>query len=330
MPLKNSVIVGESSCITKLRAYAEKVAASDASVLITGETGTGKECLARYLHECSRRAANQLISINCSAVPDGLLESELFGYERGAFTGAHSAFGGRLRMASGGTLFLDEIGEMSPFAQAKILRAIEEREVTPLGGRHSVPFDVRIVAATNVDPATLVRSGRLRKDLYYRLNVVHIHLPPIRDRKEDITFLFSHFMRQRLPPGTPIPSLNQSALDHLLYHDWPGNVREIRNLVERLLVDLPEADIGPENLPSEIRGAAVPSGGGNDDKARVLAALVSTHWNKRKAAQVLQWSRMTLYRKLAKYDIASKSARRLDTCRTCVTSGGDIASRRED
>ena len=298
-------IVGESSPITRLRLYVDKVAASDASVLITGETGTGKECVARYLHQRGPRANRPMTCINCSALPEGLLESELFGYQRGAFTGAHDASGGRLRRASGGTLFLDEIGEMSAYAQAKILRAVEEREVTPLGGQHSIPFDVRIVAATNVDASVLVSSGKLRKDLYYRLNVVRLHLPPVRDRKEDIMFLFNHFMRQKLPPGAPLPRLNPEALACVLRHDWPGNVREIRNLVDRLLLDLPESEIGPENLPQEITsqpvGATDPV---EDDKARVLEALVATQWNKRKAAQALHWSRMTLYRKLAKYNIS--------------------------
>lgn len=297
------LLVGDSRPIEKLRLYLDKVAASDASVLITGETGTGKECVAHYLHQRSPRAGKPIACINCSALPDGLLESELFGHERGAFTGAYRTSVGRLRQASGGTLFLDEIGDMSPYAQAKILRAIENQEVTPVGGQRSEPFDVRIIAATNVDPENLV-SSKLRRDLYYRLNVVQIHLPPLRDRKEDILSLFNHFMRMKLPNDGPLPRVSSEALALMLRYDWPGNVREVRNLVERLLIDLPEAEIGANDLPREIAGTAADPVG--EERERLLAALLATHWNKSKAAEALHWSRMTLYRKLARYNIRSK------------------------
>jgi DNA-binding NtrC family response regulator len=305
-----SLIVGNSPQIGKLRTYLDKVALSDVSVLITGETGTGKECVARYLHERGPRANKPMACINCSALPDGLLESELFGHERGAFTGALRTESGRLRNASGGTLFLDEIGDMSLFAQAKILRAIEDREVTPVGGQRSEHFDVRIIAATNVDPGHLATSGNLRRDLYYRLNVVQLHLPPLRDRKEDIAALFDHFMRMRLPKGQRVPTLQEEALALMICYDWPGNVREVRNFVDRLLVDLP-AEIGPDHVPAEMTGVSAET---RDEKARLLATLVATHWNKSKAAEALHWSRMTLYRKLAKYNIsATSAAKRRDT-----------------
>ncbi|MEJ1961464.1 MAG: sigma-54 dependent transcriptional regulator [Gammaproteobacteria bacterium] len=305
MAAGSSVLIGQSPEIRRLRSYLDKVAASDANVLITGETGTGKECVARYIHEHGARAAQPLASINCSALPDSLLESELFGHERGAFTGAQQRYTGRLRQASGGTLFLDEIGDMSPYAQAKILRAIEAREITPLGGSRSEPIDVRIIAATNVDPESLANGSRLRQDLYYRLNVVRLQLPPLRDRKEDFAALFEHFMRMKLPPGAAVPALNEQTLTRLLGYHWPGNVREVRNFVERLLIDLSGAkEIDVLHLPSEITNAvATPVA---EERERVLAALVATHWNKRKAAQALHWSRMTLYRKLAKYQIDSK------------------------
>jgi DNA-binding NtrC family response regulator len=294
-------LVGESHQIAHLRAYLDKVAPSDASVLITGETGTGKECVARYLHAHSARAERPMTCINCSALPDGLLESELFGHERGAFTGALHAQRGRLRQASGGTLFLDEIGDMTQFAQAKILRALEDREVTPVGAQRGERFDVRIIAATNVDPVTLGSGERLRRDLYYRLNVVHLHLPPLRERKEDIVRLFEHFMRQRLPPGIEVPALNNDALTLMLRYDWPGNVREVRNFVDRVLIDPPASGVSAQYMPLEMTGNGLTEQ--FDEKQRLLEALVSTHWNKSKAAETLRWSRMTLYRKLAKYNI---------------------------
>jgi DNA-binding NtrC family response regulator len=300
-------LVGRSPQIVRLRDYLDKVAVSDATVLITGETGTGKERVARYLHQHSPRADRPMMCINCCALPDGLLESELFGHERGAFTGAHQSHAGRLRQASGGTLFLDEIGEMTHYAQAKILRALEDREVTPVGGKRAERFDVRVIAATNVEPATLVSGNRLRPDLYFRLNVVRLDLPPLRDRKEDIIHLFDHFMRQRLPPGRPVPRLTSEAVERMLRYDWPGNVREVRNFVERMLVDLPTRDIPVASLPHELIA------GGADaettERERLLTALVSTRWNRSKAAQSLRWSRMTLYRKMAKYCIAPPERR---------------------
>jgi DNA-binding NtrC family response regulator len=305
--VKDEGLVGVSPQIARLRDYLDKVAVADATVLITGETGTGKECVARYLHQHSHRAHKPMVSVNCSALPDGLLESELFGHERGSFTGAYQSHAGRLRQASGGTLFLDEVGEMSHYAQAKILRALEEREVTSVGGTRPERFDVRIVAATNVDPKDLARGSRLRPDLYYRLNVVRLHLPPLRDRKEDIVQLFEHFMRLRLPAGTPIPRLSGDALSLMLRYDWPGNVREIRNCVDLMLVDLPSIDIPATCLPQEMidSGTALEM----TEKEQLLAALMNTRWNKSKAAQALQWSRMTVYRKMAKYNIAARPPR---------------------
>jgi DNA-binding NtrC family response regulator len=297
-------LVGMSPQIAKLRAWLTKVAASDASVLITGETGTGKECVARFLHEHSPRAAKPMACINCSALPEGLIESELFGHERGAFTGAHQSERGRIREAAGGTLFLDEIGDMPQSAQAKILRALENHEVTPVGGRRGEPIDVRVIAATNVEPDALVADHRLRRDLFYRLNVVQLHLPPLRDRKEDIVYLFDHFMRTRLPPGARVPTLSAAGVERMLAHDWPGNVREVRNLVERLLIDPPAGDIPVEDLP----GCHAVASGNRDalEREQLLTALMTTRWNKRKAAAALQWSRMTLYRKLAKHNIPGK------------------------
>lgn len=293
------LLVGMSPQLAKLRLWLDKVAASDASVLITGETGTGKECVARYLHEHSPRAEKPMACINCSALPESLIENELFGHERGAFTGAFQSERGRIREAAGGTLFLDEIGDMPPSAQAKILRVLENREVTPVGGRRGEAIDVRVIAATNVTARELLAANRLRSDLFYRLNVVELHLPPLRDRKEDIVCLFDHFMRARLPRGVAIPTLSAAGVQRMIEHDWPGNVREVRNLVERLLIDLPAGEIPVEALP----GSRILDSPDATERERLLTALVSTRWNKRKAADALHWSRMTLYRKLAKYNI---------------------------
>jgi DNA-binding NtrC family response regulator len=297
------LLVGESPQIEKLKLYLDKVAASDVSVLITGETGTGKECVARYLHQRGPRAGKPMVCINCSALPDGLLESELFGHERGAFTGAYRNSAGRLRQASGGTLFLDEIGDMTPYAQAKILRAIEDQEIIPVGGQRSERVDVRILAATNVQPEDLVNGSKLRRDLYYRLNVVRIHLPPLRDRKEDVLALFNHFVQMKSPKSGALPRLSSEAMALMLRYDWPGNVREVRNFVDRLLIDTLPAEIGPNDLPREMAGA--PADPMAKEKEELLAALVATRWNKSKAAEAMQWSRMTLYRKLARHNIRS-------------------------
>ena len=296
-----SGLIGGSTAISSLRGYLDKVALTDASVLITGETGTGKECVARYLHEHGARARAPMVSINCSALPEGLLESELFGHERGAFTGAHQERTGKLRQATGGTLFLDEIGDMPLAAQAKILRALEDRTVTPVGGRHAWAFDVRVIAATNLDPAELVDGRRLRRDLYYPLNVVQLHLPPLRDRKEDLVQLYMHFMRQKLPAGVAPPALGAVAIELMMRYDWPGNVREVRNFVERVLVDPPEGEVTAAHLPAAMQAmpeATIP------ERERILTALLAARWNKSKAADSLNWSRMTLYRKLARYQLS--------------------------
>ena len=234
-------LIGSSLAIWKVKTYLHKVAMTDSHVLITGETGTGKELAARYIHRHSARRAKPLVTINCAALPDGLFESELFGYERGAFTGASSSYSGRLKLADAGTVLFDEIGDMSPYAQAKILRLIETKEVYPLGGRRSIPLDIRIIAATNRDLERQVSKNEFRQDLYFRLNVVRVQLPPLRERKEDIPLLTEHFVQEfgaRL--GRQIEGFSDEATERLLNYDWPGNVRELMNLVERIFIDLPE------------------------------------------------------------------------------------------
>jgi DNA-binding NtrC family response regulator len=214
-------LIGESPFICRVKAFLlKKVAAVDSHVLITGETGTGKELTAQYIHQQSTRHGKPLIAINCAALPDGLLESELFGYEKGAFTGAHTTYAGKLKLADGGTVFFDEIGDMSPYAQGKILRVIESKEVYPLGGKRSIPLDIRIIAATNGDLEHLVAKGKFRQDLYFQLNIARVQLPPLRERKEDIPHLVDHYLQEfnnRL--GGNIEGFTDEALELLLRHD---------------------------------------------------------------------------------------------------------------
>ncbi|SOE87104.1 regulatory protein, Fis family [Burkholderia sp. YR290] len=297
-------IVGESARIRQIKAYLPKVAACDCSVLITGETGTGKERVAEAIHFNSSRRNRPLVCINTAALPDTLLESELFGYEKGAFTGASARHEGRLKQADGGTVFLDEIGDMSPFCQAKVLRAIENKEVCPLGGHSRVPVNVRFIAATNHELDPLVADGKFRKDLYYRLNVVCIRMPALRDRAEDIPLLIDHYIRDfsrrcHCEVGGP----SAEALAVLTRYDWPGNIRELKNLIEAIFIDPPDT-LSVDSLPEHMCKTFAPNSvTGQSERDRLISALVATDWNKSKAAHRLQWSRMTLYRKLEKYQI---------------------------
>ena len=302
-------IVGNSLEIWKLKTYLRKVAATDSHVLITGETGTGKELAAQYIHQHSARHNKPLIVINCAALPDGLLESELFGYERGAFTGAMSSYAGKLKLADGGTVLFDEIGEMSPYAQAKILRVIESKEVYPLGGRRSIPVNIRIIAATNRDLDQEIESKGFRQDLYFRLNVARIKLPPLRDRTEDIPLLIEHFAKKFTEEfGREIQGFTDEAMELLKGNDWPGNIRELMNLVERIFIDPPPEKVQVSDLPESMREA--PSLEKRDlpkERELLLYTLSQTNWNKSQAAERLHWSRMTLYRKMAKYHIQETS-----------------------
>jgi DNA-binding NtrC family response regulator len=282
------------------------VAATDSNVLITGETGTGKELVAGLIHRTSRRRNEPFVAINCAAIPETLIESELFGWERGAFTGALGRQDGKLKLADHGTVFFDEIGDMSPLAQAKILRAIESREIYRLGGRAGVPLDVRVIAATNQDLEILARQSRFRSDLYYRLNVARIHLPPLRDRKEDVPLLVTRYVREfNRTFGRAVESITREGLERLLDYDWPGNVRELRNVIETIFVHGPSGRISVEDLPQRFRVPSTDAAASGDERQRLLLALLSTNWNKSKAAQQLRWSRMTLYRKLSKYHLGS-------------------------
>ena len=297
-------MVGSSAPARSVREAIRRAAATGSNVLITGETGTGKELVAELIHANSARRKRAMVSINCAAIPDTLLESELFGYERGAFTGALTSTPGKLEQAAGGTIFFDEIGDMSPYAQAKILRAIESREVYRLGGRRPVRIDVRVVAATNRDLDDLAMSDAFRKDLYFRINVARVHLAPLRERRPDIPLLVAHYIREyNRTFHSHVRDVDPETLDRLVAYAWPGNVRELRNVIESAFSSRPAGRIAWIDLPDWLRrrlGESAPAAG---EQERIISALAATNWNKSKAAEKLQWSRMTLYRKMAKYQI---------------------------
>jgi transcriptional regulator with PAS, ATPase and Fis domain len=304
-PIEAQEMVGESPAMRRIKAYVGRLAAVDSNVLITGDTGTGKELVAELIHCHSSRWRQRMVCLNCAALPDSLLESELFGYERGAFTGAHASNAGKLQQADGGTVFFDEIGDMSSSAQAKILKAIEEKNIYRLGSQASISLDIRIIAATNQNLEAAIADGRFRKDLYFRLNVHRIHLPPLRERKEDIPLLLEHYLREcNRRSARQVEGFSAEVLTKLLTYGWPGNIRELKNLLEAIFVTPPAGRIGVEDLP-EWFGRQFRAGepGYRDERDLVLAALLSTNWNKSRAAHKLRWSRMTLYRKILKYDL---------------------------
>lgn len=300
-------MIGESSVLNGIKDYIRKVAPTDSTVLVTGETGTGKELVAELIHNNSLRRQKPLMCINCAAIPDSLLESELFGHSKGAFTGAHSSQEGKLKLADAGTVFFDEIGDMSAYGQAKILRTLENKEVYRLGGQQRLRINIRVIAATNQDLEFLTEQGSFRKDLFFRLNVVRILLPPLRSRKEDIPLLFDHYIERfnRLF-GLRVEGCEEETLQYLLRHDWPGNVRELKNLVEKIFVSRPSRRIAPADLPHDFRiWSHISRDEPADERERLLSALFSTNWNKSKTAERLDWSRMTVYRKMAKYHLTS-------------------------
>jgi len=310
MPLQR--MLGESLPMQRIKAYIGQVALTDSTVLITGESGTGKELVAEMIHRSSARHSKPLVGINCAAIPDSLLESELFGYDKGAFTGANTLKEGQLQLADGGTVFLDEIGDMSPYAQAKILRAIESKTICRLGGKRSIPVNVRIIAATNQEIEQLVAAGKFRPDLYFRLNVGRIHLPPVRQRKEDLPELLDHYLHTfNRQFGLEVEGFTDEARACLFRYHWPGNVREVKNFLEALFINLinhPSGKITLWDLPEPFRRQlSEVDHSPQSERERVLSALLLTNWNMSQAAQQLSWSRMTLYRKMRKYHIV-KSA----------------------
>jgi len=297
-------LIGSSVFVRRIRESIRNAAGHDSNVLITGETGTGKELVAEMIHNNSARASRPMISINCAAIPDTLLESELFGYERGAFTGAFTSTPGKIEQAARGTIFFDEIGDMTPYAQAKILRAIESREIHRLGGRRPVRLDVRVIAATNRDLDDLAMHEGFRKDLYFRLNVTRVHVAPLRERKSDIPVLIEHYVREfNHTFHANVRGLEPATLDRLVAYDWPGNVRELRNVIESVFGSRPSERIVWIDLPEWLRRRLGERAVSPGEQERIISALVATNWNKSRAAEKLHWSRMTLYRKLAKYQI---------------------------
>jgi two-component system response regulator AtoC len=312
-------MLGESAAMQRVYDVLERIKDSDVSVLITGESGTGKELVARALHERSRRRPGPFIAINCASLPETLLESELFGHTRGAFTDAKSARTGLFVQASGGTILLDEVGEMPVGLQSKILRAIQERKVRPLGADAEVPFDARICAATNRDLASAVQERRFRDDLYYRLNVIQVELPPLRARGNDILQLAAHFLRQRATvEGKRITGLSPGAAEKLLAYAWPGNVRELQNYMERAAAFAQYTEIVVEDLPEAVRSykrthllldsddpsALLPLD--EVERRYIERVLEATNGNKTLAARTLGVDRTTLYRKLERYGLGSE------------------------
>jgi DNA-binding NtrC family response regulator len=317
--LRRPVVVGHSPGIIEVMKTAARVAPSQATVLITGETGTGKELVARAIHTYSDRSLRHFVAVNCSALAEGVLESELFGHVKGAFTGAAVPRQGLFREADRGTIFLDEIGDISPGMQSRLLRVLQEREITPVGADTPIKVDVRVVAATHQNLEALVKQGRFREDLFYRLNVVTVKIPPLRERLQDLPLLAHHFLRDlaRSHGREPV-ALDPEAESLLLGYSWPGNVRELQNVLERAVVLAAQGVIGPEHLPIDLaaESAAPPSDSlppGEDtllplaevEKRHVLMVLKATEGNRERAARTLGISSRTLLRMLQRWGISA-------------------------
>jgi DNA-binding NtrC family response regulator len=304
------IMIGDSPQMRGIKAYLIKVAATDSTLLVAGETGTGKELAAEFVHMRSRRHNKPFVCVNCAALPENLIESEMFGYERGAFTGAIASQRGKFELARGGTLFLDEIGDLSSHGQAKILGALERKRVYPLGARKPIPLDVRIIAATNQNPERLVAEQNFREDLYFRLNVARVDLPPLRERKEEIPSLLEHYIHEfNLRFGQNIRGFTEEVIAAIFEYDWPGNIRQLKNLLEATFINRPSGEITFFDLPKDFQLRIKEKETGQEkEEEKILSALLATKWNKTKAAQKLNWSRMTLYRKMAKYHIGSSPA----------------------
>ncbi len=309
-------IVGQSAALQELRRQIAIAAPTSGRVLIHGENGSGKELVARAIHALSARREGPFVEVNCAAIPEELIESELFGHERGAFTGAVARRKGKFQLADGGTLFLDEVGDMSLKTQAKVLRVLEEQAFDRVGGTESIRTDVRVIAASNQNLSDLIAGGRFRDDLFYRLNVIPIHVPPLRERKEDMPLLVEHFIRVfSLENGKRPKTVSVEALAYFLSYDWPGNIRELRNMVERLVIMSPREVIGPEDLPPPLRPkeAALPEDQIKEknlkeareafERAYILAELRAQDWNMTRTSDRLGIERSHLYRKLKAYGI---------------------------
>ena len=318
-------MIGKSAAMRNLFQLTLRIAASDSTVLITGESGTGKELVARTIHDRSKRAAQPFVAVNCGAIPEDLLENELFGHVRGAFTGAQQSRSGRFMSAKEGTIFLDEIGEMTPRLQAKLLRVLQEREFNPLGSDVATRTNARFVAATNRDLREAIPAGQFREDLYYRLAILSLDLPPLRERREDIPPLVQHFLNRY--GGEPPRTIAEAAMTHLRAYDWPGNIREMENLIERLVTLTDHSEIGVEDLPelpgylkphTPLRAFTLPSDGINIDQCMhrfqremMVQALEQSHGNKTAAANLLRLNRTTFIERMRRHGLGALAPRRL-------------------
>ena len=318
-------IIGQSENMQAVFRLVRKVADCDSTILISGETGTGKGLVARAIHQNSKRKNKPFISINCGAIPENLLESELFGHVRGAFTGATTSKQGKFELANCGTIFLDEIGDMSPDLQVKVLKVLEEGEFEQVGGSKTIRVDVRIIAATHRDLAEEVQRGNFRDDLFYRLYVIPVNLPSLRDRKSDIPFLVSYFLENSNHNNNRrVSGVAEDAMKVMLKYSWPGNVRELKNLMERLVVLKGEGEITTGDLPAELKtehsceapgvieisdeGICLNSAVTEFEKALILQSLEKTKWVKNKAAKLLQLNRTTLVEKIKRHRLQPCSA----------------------
>lgn len=322
-------MIGTHPAMQRVYDLIHRVSDTDSSVLIQGESGTGKELVARAIHQLSPRKETNFIAINCGGIPASLLESELFGHTKGAFTGAITSRQGKFEMANGGTLFLDEIGDMSYELQVKLLRVLEERYIEPIGSSRQIPLDVRVISATNKDLEKQIEEGRFREDLYYRLNVIPIYLPPLRERRSDIPLLVEHFIKVfNKTKNRHIKAISSEAMDCLTRYNWPGNVRELRNAVEMMVVLKKEGTIEKQDLPPKIlsqtkeikeevftenthypptvlpeEGIDLTTAVTEYEKALILESLNRTGWVKQQAAKLLNLNRTTLVEKIKRYQL---------------------------
>ena len=309
-------MVGKDPAIQKIFEIVPVAASSDATILIEGPTGTGKDVLAKVIHNASQRAKKTLVKVNCAALPDNLLESEMFGYVKGAFTGADTDKPGRFQEADGGTIFLDEIGDLPLSLQAKLLRVLEDKEFYPLGSRKTTKVDVRIISATNQNLERLVKEKRFREDLFYRLNVMRLDLPPLKDRRGDIPLLISHILKRLCATrDTMVEKISNDAMEVLLNYDYPGNIRELENIIEHTLIVCQGKIIERNHLPLSLQGGISPPLPEDEqrpfdkeiefsEKARIIDTLRKYNWNKGKTALALDINRSTLWRKMKKYNIS--------------------------
>ncbi len=313
-------IIGSSAAMRTVYDQIEKVLESEITVFISGESGTGKELVAKAIHHASLRSDGPFIDVNCAAIPEGLQESELFGHEKGAFTGALATHPGKFEQASGGTIFLDEVGEMSPSAQARLLRVLQERVLQRVGGTETIELDVRVISASNRDLSAMVDEGTFRQDLFYRLVVFPIALPPLRDRREDIPQLVEHFLEKYArDAGKKVTSVESEAMDALVTHSWPGNVRELENVIHRMLLVTSGVELKSDDLPPGLTAEPVPTRTGDTpvletaglsleelERAAIVRAMERNQGNLSDVARQLGIGRSTLYRKLEQYGLREK------------------------